>query len=152
MGKVGILCLLVCGIPIWLAVGCNGDRVASWIEKIHTRPLGKNQAVGGVDYVQKGSQQNRDWDRQISSCRADESGALSFGANTSGNILQVVPGGENPRAVVYTDAGPVRFDRTQCSTFQVTITASGNMGSATLICAKEDATLNTAVRFGRCTR
>jgi hypothetical protein len=151
MRMVRILCVSVCLTSIWLDVGCNVDRVARLVEKTGTRTLGRNEAVGGVDYVQKGAEQNRTWDRHITSCRVDESGALSFDANRSKNILQIVSSGENPYAIVYT-TGPVRFDRKQCSTFKVTMPASGNEGSATLICAKEDATLNTTVRFGGCTR
>jgi hydroxyethylthiazole kinase-like sugar kinase family protein len=121
------------------------------MEKADTATLGENDAIGGVDYVQKGSEQNRDWDRHITSCRVDESGALSFG-NGSKNMLQVVASGKNPGAVVYVTTGPVRFERKQCSAFEVKIAASGNDGSAALICANEDATLHAGVRFGHCTR
>ncbi len=118
------------------------------MERAGSGTPGRNEAIGGVNYKQGNS---RSWDRHITSCREDDSGALLFSAGSE-SVLKISSSGGNPYAVVFGPDRAVRFDKSQCDVFRVKLATTREAGSEDLICSQDGATLNSAIRFGRCTR
>ena len=131
------------------AAACNVNTVARVVDGADERTFGPNEAIGAVNYQPNDSAY---WDRHITSCRADQSGALVFSAGGSDPVLKLDAAAETPYAVVYSAKGPIRFEKSQCETFLVRVPDGRQAGSETLICKRGAERLNTTIRFGPCSR
>jgi hypothetical protein len=151
LGSIVLNAVAVLGLT---TAGCNVEKVAQLADQYDSgRPSGPNTAIGGVNYLQQGSGKDRNWDRHITACRLDPSGALILGTDHTNAMLTLVPVGDSAYALLNGPSGPVRFARKDCSIFKVTLSPPSDgaqTGSETLVCAKDSATLSTTVRFNRC--
>ncbi|HLH02848.1 MAG TPA: hypothetical protein VKX25_08760 [Bryobacteraceae bacterium] len=132
-----------------LAAACNVDRLGNMVENADKRTFAPGEAIGAVNYQRNDSSY---WDQHVNRCRLDDSGVFSFSLGDSAPALKLNAAGTSAYAFVYPPDGPVRFERSQCDTFNFAAPSAKQPGKETLICRKNGARLNTTIRFGACSR
>ena len=158
MGRTSIRYMsLVCISMMALAMtGCNVEKATHLVDAFDGGgPSGSNAAVGGVNLVQHIAGKDQDWDRHITVCHLDASGALVLGTSGSDKTLTFVSNGDDSYAVLEGPSGPLRFEKKDCTAYMVKLTppaqgAKSQKGSATLICTKDQSRLTTTVQFAGC--
>lgn len=155
----GVVTLLTAGAL--LCGGCNVDKLAGSVDRMDGAAAGARHARGGVNYEGPGAAKDG-WDRQISSCRADGSGGLTF-AGGGRDLLQVSAlSGAVTGVVVHGPSGDASFAVASCSTRKLNTRAAADApradaagaldGTVTLDCAEGGRELRAAVDFAGCGR
>ncbi len=136
--------------------GCDAEKIDNALGH-KTKLSGPNTAIGGVNFHRKTGEDSY-WDRHITSCRLNSGlSDISLGTGSGEPVITIRKDGDQVKVVLHGPDGTITFDEKQCSSVNLTLSPHGPGapemdGSASLDCKNEQGTLNSSVRFERCSR